>query len=86
MTITEEIKSKLQEIAFFINEDAKNIRIEASKLAKEFEDKFSNPTVPINIDDMDQRYLKKNQMYYLNDFRSEEGLQTNCRDRRSTSG
>ena len=69
-----DILQEIKEIASFINEDTKNVRLEANKLAKEFEDQFSNPSYLINIDEMDQRYTKKNEMYYLNDTHSEVGF------------
>jgi hypothetical protein len=73
MDIAKEIK-EIKEIASFINEDTKNIRLETIKLAKEFEDKFNNPPFPINIDDVDRRYTINNGMYCLTDTWSEEGF------------
>ncbi len=68
------IRSEIKEITSFINEETKNIRVDASELAAEFEKEFNRASCPVTIDDMDQRYIKKGEMYYLNDTGSKEGF------------
>jgi hypothetical protein len=68
-----DIYKEIKEMAAYINEDSIKVRHETCKLAKEFENAFTNPPFLIDINNMDQRYIKNDVMYILNDFQSEEG-------------
>lgn len=70
MNILKEIKK----IAFFINGDAENVRLEASKLANDFGNYFENPSHQLNIDDVDLRYTNNQGMYISNDTQSGQGF------------
>jgi hypothetical protein len=68
------VEKEIKEIASFINEDTKNVRLETNRLAKIFGEGFANPPYPVDIKDFDQRYIQKKQMVYLDDFQSEQGF------------
>jgi hypothetical protein len=76
INVDQEVKELkvITELASYINEDTKNVRQAAVKLAQEFENEFSNPSHPLKIEDMAQRYIHRDEMCYLNDTWSEEGF------------
>lgn len=75
MLISEELKElqEIKAIASFINEETKNISQEAINLAHEFEKMLNFAPEQMDLSAMNQRYLKKDEMYYLGDIGSEEG-------------
>lgn len=72
MNIEDKLK-EIEDIASYINNDARSVRFAATELAEVFMDKLSSP-IKYAIDDMDQRYTRIKEMYFLNDTSSEEGF------------